>query len=212
MNGGFATKYGFVHIPKNAGTSVVRAIHDHSLPIHVSSHDYPARQAEEEIVVLSDPAERFISAFHYGQTYWANPINAHFKSADALAVAAADPSHVLHAIAWNELGNTPQDYALRDGAARDPQTVGGVPTRLCWVYEPQSTWLSGAPRHHLRRRCLVGDFRALLARLGMEPVAEFPRLNASGNPGEMLSTAALTFLESLYADDYRYLSDHDIDA
>lgn len=211
MSGGFAAKYGFVHIPKNAGTSLIRAIHDHALPIHVSSHDYPSRQAEEEIVVLRDPVERFVSAFHYGQCYWANPVNARFDSADALAVAAADPDHPLHAFAWHEFGNTAQDFALR-GGAREPQAVGGVPTRLCWVYEPQSTWLSGAPRHHLRSRCLDADFHALLARLELRPVGDLPRLNASRNPGESLSATARNFLESLYADDYRYLRDHAIDA
>jgi len=212
MSAGFAAKYGFVHIPKNAGTSLVGTIRDNALPILVSGHAYPSRQAQEEIVVLRDPVERFVSAFYYGQTYWANPVNARFDSADALAVAAADPGHPLHAIAWHELGNTPQDYLMRDGAARDPQTVGGVATRLCWVYEPQSTWLSGAPRHHLRHRCVTGDFRSLLASIGMEPVAELPRLNASRNPGESISWAARNFLESLYADDYRYLRDHAIDA
>lgn len=211
MSGGFPAKYGFVHIPKNAGTSLVRAIRDGALPIHISSHDYPLRQAEEEIVVLRDPAERFVSAFYYSKTYWANPVNAHFDNADALAVAAADAGQPLHGMAWHELGNSRHDYLLRNGAATEPQSVGGAPTRLTWVYEPQSTWLSGQPRHHLRHRCVAVDFPALLTKLGMEPVGDLPRLNASRNPGESLSPAARNFLESLYADDYRYLRDHAVD-
>ena len=46
----------------------------------------------------------------------------------------------------------------------------------------------------------------------LSPVPGLPRLNVSDNPGERLSTRARQFLETLYADDYRYLRDHGIDA
>ena len=212
MSGGELPRFGFIHVPKNAGTSVVSAIREHALPIVVASHHYPARLAAEEIVVLRDPVERFVSAFYYGRAFWANPVNANFRTADSLAIAASDTDDALHAMAWHELGNRPEDYLLRDGAARAPQTVGGVATRLCWVYEPQSTWLVHAPRHHLRQRRLAEDFRDLLGQLDLGPVPGLPRLNVSDNPGERLSTRARQFLETLYADDYRYLRDHGIDA
>ncbi len=211
MSEGELPRFGFIHIPKNAGTSVVRAIAEHALPIAVASHHYPERLASEEIVVLRDPVERFVSAFYYGRAYWANPVNWHFRTADSLALAAADPDDPLHAMAWHELGNQPEDYLLRDGVARLPQFVGGVATRMCWVYEPQSTWLVHAPRHHLRHKRLEEDFRSLVEQFDMGPLPDLPRLNTSDNPGESLSARSRRFLETLYADDYRYLSDHGID-
>jgi len=40
-------RLGFIHIPKNAGTSVIKAIVDNGLPIHVSRHEYPGKVADD---------------------------------------------------------------------------------------------------------------------------------------------------------------------
>lgn len=193
----------FIHIPKTGGTSVVRAIAEAALPIRVSQHPYPEALGDEEITVLRDPFARFVSAFRYGKTRWPNPVNARFASAAMLAEAAADPEHEAHAWAWRELGNRPEDFLARDGQATPCQTVLGRPTRLCWVYEPQSTWLANAPRHLLRQERLDEDFNALLRARGLAPVT-LPRLNGSDRIGtDVLEGTAAGFVRALYADDIR---------
>lgn len=202
----------FVHIPKNAGTSLVRAIADHQLPIQVSDHSYPVRLAQQEIVVLRCPMGRFVSAFHYGRKCWPNPVNAQFANADELARSAADPEHPKHLIAWIELGNRPGDFLLRNSKPTPCHTVAGRYIALNWVYEPQSSWLINQPMHVLRHRHLSHDFAELLESAALGPVAALPRLNQGDADGEALSAPARAFLERIYVDDFTYLRSNGIEA
>lgn len=202
----------FVHIPKNAGTTLARVIGDNKLPICVSDHSYPVRLAQEEIVVLRCPFARFVSAFEYGRKYWQNPINAQFESADELARCAADPENPKHLTAWIELGNRPQDFLLRNGKPIPCHRVAGRQLAFNWVYEPQSSWLINQPKHVLRYRHLSQDFAGLLKSAGLGPVDELPRLNEGDANRGSLSELARTFLQRIYAEDFAYLHSNGIEA
>jgi hypothetical protein len=201
----------FVHIPKNAGTTLARVIGDHKLPIGISDHSYPVRLAQQEIVVLRCPVDRFISAFNYGRKRWPNAVNAQFSSADELARSAADPEHPKHRVAWIELGNRPEDFLLRNGKPTACHTVAGRRTALNWVYEPQSSWLINQPLHVLRYRHLSQDFAELLESAALGGVDELPRLNQGDANAENLTELARAFLERIYADDLAYFRAHRIE-
>lgn len=201
----------FIHIPKNAGTSVIRAIVDNKLPIRFSGHPYPAKLADEEIVVLRSPVSRFISAFYYGQKYWSNQVNKQFANANELATSAGDPDHPKHALAWIELGNLPEHLLLRNGQATPQHTIASRVIEYCWVYEPQSSWMINKPRHVLRYRHLAEDFAALVARMGLPWPGGFPRLNQSDGGAERLSADAIAFLERLYRSDFEFIRSSGLD-
>ena len=201
----------FIHIPKNAGTSVKQAIADNQLPILVTGHPYPRKLSTEEFVVLRCPVGRFISAFHYGCKFWPSRINAQFASADELASSAADPDHPKHALAWIELGNRPEHILQRSGEAMPQHTVGSRITNFSWAYEPQSTWLFNEPAHILRYRHLSKDFSALLNTMGLLDSFELPRTNQSDGGTERLSSAALAFLECTYASDFEFIRSRGLD-
>ena len=198
-------RYGFVHIPKNGGTSIVRAIADGGLAIRACGHAYPRRFGNEEIVVLRDPFERFSSAFRYGRKAWHNPINDAFSSANDLAESAGDPDHRKHATALVELGNLPEHFLLRNGKPIPQHTVAGRIIERNWIYEPQSTWLLNAPIHLLRYHRLDEDFGELVERLGLGKAPPLPRLNQSEAGHEVYSPLARSFLESLYDSDFAFL-------
>lgn len=201
----------FIHIPKNAGSSIKRAIEDNQIPMLVSNHAYPRKLGDEEVVVLRCPIDRFVSAFHYGHVYWPNPVNAQFADPSELAVSAADPEHPKHALAWAELGNRPEHFLLRDGQPTPPQTVGSKVTDFCWVYEPQSTWLVNAPRHILRYRHLPEDFEALIAAMRFPGRVVLPWTNKSRRGPESLSADAMAFIEKTYAADFDFIRAHGLD-
>lgn len=201
----------FIHIPKNAGTSIWRAIVDNRLPIIFGDHDYPGKLSEEEIVVLRDPIERFFSAFFYGRAYWPNAISEQFADPDELATSAADADHPKHELALTELGNRPQDFLRRNGEEKPQHTVASKPTRFSWVYEPQSTWLINQPVHILRFRHLSDDFASLVNQKGLDMPMELPRLNSSRGGNPRLSSAAREFLERTYAADFDFIRSHALD-
>lgn len=201
----------FIHIPKNAGTSVKQAIADNGLPILVTGHPYPRKLSDEEIVVLRCPVSRFISAFYYGQKYWKNRINVQFENADELASSAADPDHPKHALAWIELGNLPEHFLLRNGKEVPQHTVASRVTDFSWIYEPQSSWLINNPAHVLRYSHLSEDFAALLREAGLSGDFDLPRNNQSEGRNEELSAESLAFLERTYAADFEYIRSRGLD-
>jgi len=201
----------FVHIPKNAGTSVKQAIANNRLPILVTGHPYPRKLSTEEFVVLRCPVGRFVSAFNYGCKFWPSRINVQFANADELASSAADPDHPKHDLAWIELGNRPEHFLLRNGKAIAQHTVASRVTDFSWVYEPQSAWLINNPIHVLRYRHLAEDFSGLLVAVGLSADIELPRTNQSDGGGEQLSAGALAFLERLYAADFEFIRSRGLD-
>lgn len=203
-------KLSFVHIPKNAGTSIRRAISENSLPIPCSDHSYPAPLTDEEFVVLRSPYDRFVSAFGYERKYWPNPVNSAFRDADELASAAGDPDHPRHALAQVELGNEPGDFLQRNGKPTPVHTVASRTLRYNWIFEPQSSWLLNSPRHALDYGHLQRDFSALLSRFGLPAVA-LPRVNRSEEAVHALSAPARAFIERTYRADFEALAAHGIE-
>lgn len=201
----------FIHIPKNAGTSVKQAIADNQLPIRATGHPYPRKLTTEEIVVLRCPMSRFVSAFSYGRKYWPSPINAQFVDPNELAVSAADPAHPKHSLAWSELGNRPEHIFSRSGKAGPQHTVASRVTDFSWAYEPQSTWLFNEPVHVLRYRHLSDDFAAFLELKGLPRDVRLARTNESSGDCGRLSNEAKAFLESMYKIDFAFIRSRGLD-
>ena len=194
---------GFVHIPKNAGTSIARYIQENNLPILVSNHWYKKQMAMEEIVVMRCPVDRFQSAFHYGKKYWANPVNRHFSSANELAESAVDPAHTKHALAWVEMGNKPADIYQRNLNNDPVHSVQNRKIDFTFVYEPQSSWMINEPKYILRFSDLEHDFAKLMSKLGYGNDFPLMRENRSdNNTDRYLSDKSLRFIRSIYKKDY----------
>lgn len=197
------TPLGFIHIPKNAGTSIARLINDNKLPISVSNHWYRRRLSRDEIIVLRCPLDRFKSAFQYGKKYWSNPVNQQFSGANELAESAADPSHPKHDLAWVELGNKPGDIYQRNLKNDPVHSVHRREIDFTFVYEPQSSWMIHNPKHILRFNQLENDFIRLMIKLGFGARFSLQRLNDSDNCNEPdFSLKSLQFLRKIYAQDY----------
>jgi len=195
--------YGFIHIPRNGGTSISSIIKELELPIGIANHFYRSKPGLEEIVVLRCPVSRFLSAFCYGKKYWPNPVNHNFTSPNELAESAADPNHPKHSLAWTELGNKPSDI-LKRNLKPDPQhSVQGRITDLSFVYEPQLSWMINSPRHVLRFNHLEKDFGKLLRDFGILDTLSLQILNRSDYHGnQRMSSKALEFIREIYNKDF----------
>lgn len=206
-----AEGYSFIHIPKNAGTTIIQAIAANRLPVMWSGHTYPRQLTRNEVVVLRCPIRRFSSAFYYAKKYWPNPVNSRFGSASELAECAADQEHPKYAMAVVEMGNQPEHYLQRNGVAMAQQSVGGRVLQFTWAYEPQSSWLINQPQVILRHRHLQADFSRFASRLTDSAVNDLPQLNVSNVDAESLSPRATAFLERIYAEDFAFIRKHELD-
>jgi len=206
------TTFGFIHIPKNAGSSITRFISEKKLPIQTSNHWYKQQLGMEEIVVLRCPLVRFQSAFQYGKKYWENPVNRHFSSANELAECASDPGHSKHKLAWFELGNKPGDMFKRNLSNDPVHSVQGRAIDFTFVYEPQSSWMVNNPKHILRFNKLEQDFTDLMSKLGFGNSVTLMRLNKSENDTEQyFSDKSLEFLKNIYRKDFSLIKSFGLD-
>lgn len=206
-------KYIFVHIPKNAGKSVAKLINSGKLPNFVfCGHNYEVPKKHrsprnEEVVILRDPCDRFISAFSYSKKYWHNDVNSQFSSASELAESAADPACAKHQLALIEMGNDEYCIKKRDGKYIRSHTVQEKQTKNTWIYEPQSTWCCNKPKHILRFEHLAEDFNKLMTKTGNKSCdyQMLGHINSSPHYDSQLSEKAIEFVKNYYKSDYEML-------
>ena len=154
-------KWNFIHIPKNAGTSIKNILSTSDIPIGYVGHDYP-RKYKNEIVILRDPIDRFLSAFHYSKQKWPNQFNQEFSDPDSFVLALSDSASEKHTIALSLVSNDKSIIDLRNWNKNNIHKVLGKETPYIWTIMPQSTWCVNKPKHILRYEFLEKDFNSLL--------------------------------------------------
>ena len=112
-------KLAFIHIPKNAGWTIKDAIKKNNLNIIYIHHKYSSKISNtEEIVVIRDPIQRFVSAFNYSKTSWKNPIINQFNDVNELVDALMDSNNNKHKIAQYYITNSKEAIIKREGNFR----------------------------------------------------------------------------------------------
>lgn len=121
------SEYAFIHIPKNAGQSIERALKN--VPeIDFFGHGVPNHRIKDHkrIYVLRDPVDRFTSAFFYLKKYRYNRENNFFEN----------PDELLRALGESDL-RADQFMKIHEGFHH----VNGEPIKTDWVFHPQSAWI-----------------------------------------------------------------------
>jgi hypothetical protein len=194
------SKYTFIHIPKNAGTSFREAINSSKSLLghyieHVSHHaaaDCFSR-GKGSFLVLREPIGRFCSAFYYrirllpACEEWAKEENIN------------SPAEYI-------------EYLIRTGCRWNPvmslrsdlQSVAGIPVSpVVWVFQPQSLWFR-RPNAILLQSTLDQDWRTF-CELKLIPHVFLPVLNqrvSSTGSATSLSGDHIAFLRHLYSGDF----------
>ena len=154
--------YYFVHIPKNAGTSISQLLTNSDIPIEFIDHSYP-RIMQNEIIVLRDPIDRFISGYYYSKKRWNNTFSEKYKTPNELAEALYSNDEE----AWNYIGNTKTIINNRNNVNNigNVHTINGKISKYTWVFCPQSFWINN-PKYILRFSHLNDDFEKCLQNIG----------------------------------------------
>lgn len=109
----------FIHVPKNAGTSMKALLTDKNsdIPIKYVGHNYP-KKYKNEIAVIRDPINRLISAFYYDKQMWENKFNNQFETPNEFVEAWADSQNPKHDIAKIMVSNKKEMILIRNSNAK----------------------------------------------------------------------------------------------
>jgi hypothetical protein len=194
----------FVHIPKNAGTSMkelcIPNLPSSFLSYHGHSAD-PLALKGEQLIILREPKDRFCSAVRYSLSYMKNDSDGdvdkfyEFEEKDLLdpstwAEALADTNHLHHELVCSEVKNV-------------SHKVGNIHLDDKWTYASQFIWLNRCccPRVALFHE-LSGDLQYLFDSVNNSVEFNIPHENAVPSIGNNdLSSIAHEYLNDKYQED-----------
>ena len=186
--------YYFVHIPKNGGMSIQELLNNEELNIKYVGHKYPSTN-QNEIVVLRDPIDRFISAFYFLYKM-RDEYNIQFnkiKTPDKFIEALSDEHNPNHKEALNIYQTRSQN-----------EPIQGKLHGCNWVFAPQSLYYVN-PSFVLRFTHLEDDFNKCLHDIGYMKKIFLPRKNTSIRKDTYLSEKSIAFLKDYYKKDFELL-------
>jgi hypothetical protein len=180
----------FIHIPKNAGTSLGKLIKTEAIEgLNYCNHWVDVDTTNKpHLVILRDPIDRFTSAFFYSKRY---------------------PKSLL-----SEMSdiNNPNDLAerLEEGEThliKSPKHYVGKKIRgLSFVFTPQHYWIND-PEYVLNYHNLEEDFKNFLKEIGHVNLT-LPIINKSKKKDFKYSEKALNFINNFYREDFHLMDNY----
>ena len=178
-------EYAFIHIPKNAGTSIERVLKN--VPeIDFFGHGVlkPRIKDHKKIYILRDPVDRFTSAFFYLKRFGHNRENDFFKNPDELLQAIGDNDPRANKFMKIHKGN---------------HHVYGQPIPTDWVFHPQSAWIFDPWRIILFHK-LEEEIVSLNETIGVD--IKINHHNASRRINFEYSNDSIELLQTIYTEDF----------
>ena len=178
-------EYAFIHIPKNAGFSIKKAI-EHCQSIKYFNHDVLFKDIEQlkEIIIIRNPIDRFTSAFFYLKQYKTNKASVYFNTPEDLLKGFLnyDP------MALNYL-------KIHDHSHH----VNGNKINTDWVFHPQISWVNNPYKIFLYEN-IENDFNNFLTEIGYD--IKIPHVNRSNKIDFVYNSDSIKLLKLLYKLDF----------
>ena len=182
----------FIHIPKNAGSSIKQYIQKISF-INYIDHKFPDSNIDNQFIIIRDPIKRFISAVYYALEYYSgyshikNLINNDINTPEKWIQIWSNKQHIHHKILMNELTNISHKVCDKS-------------TELKWTYAHQYNWIS-KPKYVLLMENLNDELQYLSRYLNIN--ISISHLNNTKNKNIYdLSETSVNFLKEYYKKDY----------
>lgn len=187
----------FVHIPKNAGTSIRKTL---SPFMRVSLHNTPFSEIKKknikQLIVLRDPVERFYSSVNFTLRTESDAVLLKAEDYDDpndWVEAIRDPSHSYHEAVMKNL--TPRIHPAFDN-------IDNKHINIRWHFAPQYLWIKN-PTYVLMFDKLEEEMRFFFKHILCEPYTKLLNENRSNKKLKELSPKNLRFVQEFYAKDMR---------
>ena len=181
----------FIHIPKNAGTSIEKFIKKNKkLNIIYHGHDAKISSLENQMIILRNPFERFCSAFQYTlEKYHNSP-----RTQKMIAANIVTPNDFVDA--WSNR-NHPHHKLVLEELKNGSHYVDGIWLPYKWTYSPQIHWINEEKAKYIINYENVEDYFLDKFR------KKLPLYNSSmSHKNWKLSEKSKKFLRTIYKADF----------
>lgn len=191
----------FIHIPKNAGTSIRTICSSHPKKMKYNHHgvDVYNKNITNQLVIVQNPITRFESAVRYALQKWG-----HAPQIKYLIDKKIDTPDKWITIWKNK--NHPEHNNLMKEMINVNHEIGGKKIEYKWTYSPQINYINN-PKYVILMENLDQEFDIVLQKQDIH--MKIPAKNITNkNKKEKISKENLLWLIDTYKDDflmyYRY--------
>ena len=193
MNG--LNNLAFLHIPKNAGTSI-RSICPQFNILYYECYTDPKNIINEDvIVVLRDPIDRFCSAVNYAIKYW----NKVPRIQQIIDLGLCSPNDWIHHYFDKDSQHHELIKSEITNQNNNPHKIGNYIPKYKWIYCPQYYYIHN-PSYILIYDNLETEFNFLMQLYGKNKI-NIPKLNTTAHTNK-LSDTSIEILKNFYSIDY----------
>ena len=185
----------FIHIPKNGGTSIRLLCDNKTLKYNPHKADVFDKNITNQLVIIRNPIERFVSAVNYGLEKWSHEpqikflIDNKIDSAEEWIQIWKNPSHKYYSNLMDEMKNK-------------TQRIGNNLPEYKYTYCPQSIWINN-PKYICIMDSLENDFEYFQTTiLKQDRKKSLTKTNFTTKKNNDLSEDSINFLKKIYNDDF----------
>lgn len=181
----------FIHIPKNAGTSIKQICNKYTFKYHPHFTNV-YNNIDNQLIVIRNPIDRFISAVYYSLQKWSNEPHVKFLIDNKIDTPEKwvqiwmDPQHKYHKNLMTMIKN--KDHK-----------IGNTLLEYKWTYSPQYLWVN-SPKYVIVMDNFKVEFQYFKKKYNI--IGDIKTKNNSIHINDTLSNNSIEFLEEFYKKDF----------
>lgn len=183
----------FIHIPKNGGSSIKQICSKNKKIIYNGhSTDTNNKNLTNQLIILRNPIDRFISSVYYAIQEWSNEpqikylISKNIDTPEKWIQIWSDPNHKEYNNLMSELLNK-------------SHFIGNKKNKYKWTYSPQSLWINN-PKFILIMDNFNEELLYFMKKYSIDGI--ITKTNSTEHTNIKLSTKSINFLKNIYKEDF----------